>query len=54
VELVFLVGNREFLLSMEWRQGRSPNGDAVVFDCMQTCVSFSSVWGVCVLLRDVG
>jgi len=46
--LFFFVGNWEFLLSMAWRQGRSPNGYAVVFDSIETCVSFSSVWCVCV------
>jgi hypothetical protein len=50
--LFFFVDNWEFLLSMAWRQGRSPNGDAVVFVSIETFVLFSLVW--CVLLLDVG
>jgi len=48
LELVFFVGSWEFLLSMAWRQGRSPNGYAVVFDSIESCVLFSSIWCVCV------
>jgi hypothetical protein len=33
---------------MVWRQERSPNGEAVVFDSIETFVSFSFVWSVCV------
>jgi hypothetical protein len=43
VEPIFLVGGWELLLSMAWRQGRSLNGDVVVFDSIETFVSFSSV-----------
>jgi len=39
----FFVGGWEFLLSMVWRQERSPNGDAMVFDSIETCVLFSFV-----------
>jgi len=33
---------------MAWRQGRSPNGNVVVFDSIETFVSFFYVWYVCV------
>ncbi len=46
--LFFFVGGFEFLLSMVWKQERSLNGDAVVFDSIETYMSFSSVWCVCV------
>ncbi len=36
------------MIPTEWKQGGSPNGDAVVFDNIETFVSFSSVWYVCV------
>jgi len=35
---------------MAWRQGRSSNGDVMVFDNIETFVSFSSVWDVCVAI----
>jgi hypothetical protein len=35
---------------MVWRQGRSSNGDVMVFDNIETFVSFSSVWDVCVAI----
>jgi hypothetical protein len=46
----FSIVGWEFLLSTTWRQGRSPNGDAVVFDNIETFVSFSSIWYVCVVV----
>jgi hypothetical protein len=36
---------------MVWRQGGSPNGDAVVFDNIEIFVLFSCVWYVCVAAR---
>ncbi len=53
VESIFFFGNWEFLLSMAWRQGRSSNGYAVVFDSIETCVSFSSIWCVCVVVSHM-
>jgi hypothetical protein len=50
VELFFWVSDWKLLLSMAWRQGKSPNGDAMVFDNIETFVSFSSIWCVCVAL----
>ncbi len=35
------------MLFTAWRQGGSPNGDVVVFDSIETFVSFSFVWYVC-------
>jgi hypothetical protein len=32
-----------------WRQGRLQNGDVVVFNSIETFVSFSFVWYVCVV-----
>jgi hypothetical protein len=46
----FFVGGRKFLLSMARRQKKSLNGDAMVFDSIETLVSFSSVWYVCVVV----
>ncbi len=51
LELVFFVGGWEFLLLMAWRQGRSPNGYVVVFDSIESCVSFSYIGCVCVVAR---
>jgi len=34
-----------------WRQGRLQNGDASVFSSIETLLSFSSVWYVCVVAR---
>jgi hypothetical protein len=45
-----LVGSWEFLLSTAWKQGKSPNGNVVVFDSIETFVSFSFVWYVCVIV----
>ncbi len=43
MEPAFFVGGLELLFSMVWRQGRSPNGYVMVFDCIETCMSFSFV-----------
>jgi len=39
------------LLSTAWRQGRLQNGDVSVFGSIETLVSFSSIWYVCVVAR---
>ncbi len=46
----FSIGGWECLLSTVWRQGGSPNGDAVVFDNIELFESFSSIWYVCVVV----
>ncbi len=43
----FSIGGWECLLSTTWRQGRSLNGDAVVFDNIEIFVLFSFAWYVC-------
>jgi hypothetical protein len=51
--MFFFVGGWECLLSMAWRQGRSPNGDALVFNNIKFFVSFF-LFNMCLLLLTHG